>query len=76
MSLWMSLSVLLGLPPKKEESKTEYKLTKEQEHGIVKTAGATQIYSRLEKEMQKRMKQNCLLFGVAMFCFTLSSNTH
>lgn len=59
----------------KEKSKTVKKLTKEQEHGIVKTAGATQIYDRLEQEMQQRIKQNHLLFGVAMFCSASSSNT-
>ena len=58
-----------------EKSNKNKKLTKEQEHEIVKTAGATQIYARLEQEMQHRIKQNYLLFGVAMFCSTSSSNT-
>mmetsp|Transcript_40486 Transcript_40486/g.47384 ORF Transcript_40486/g.47384 Transcript_40486/m.47384 type:complete len:402 (-) Transcript_40486:183-1388(-) len=69
------LESVSGSTPIKEKSKTENKLTKEQEHGIVKTAGATQIYARLEREIQQRIKQNYLLFGVAMFCSTPRNNT-
>ena len=69
------LESISGATKKKEKSKAENKLTKEQEHGIVKTAGATQIYARLEREIQQRIKQNYLLFGVAMFCSTPSNNT-
>lgn len=51
----------------KEKSNTEIKLTKEQEHIIVNTTGATQIYARLEQGMQQRIKKNYLLIGVVMF---------
>ena len=69
------LESVSGATKNKEKSKAENKLTKEQEHGIVQTAGATQIYARLEREIQQRIKQNYLLFAVAMFCSTPSNNT-
>ena len=47
-----------GATKNKEKSKAENKLTKEQEYEIVKTVGATQIYARLEREIQQRSKQN------------------
>ena len=59
------LESISGATKNKEKSKAENKLTKEQE----------QIYARLEREIQQRIKQNYLLFGVAMFCSTPSNNT-
>jgi len=54
---------------------SEKKLTKEEEREIVEKAGATQIFAKLEEEMQQRIKQNYLMYGVAMFCSSSSSNT-
>ena len=59
----------------KGNSKPNNTLTKEQEHAIIKRAGAAQIYAMLEQEIQQRIKQNYLLFGVAMSCSVSSSNT-
>ena len=50
---------IAGATKNKEKSKTQNKLTNEQEYEIVvKTAGATQIYARLEREIQQKIKQN------------------
>jgi hypothetical protein len=56
-----------------ERTKKDKKLTDEQERRVVNAAGATQIYARLEQEMQQRIKQNHLLFGMGLFCSSSSS---
>lgn len=69
------LEVIFASTENKQKTEPEKKLTQEQEHAIIKGAGAAQIYAMLEQEIQQRIKQNYLLFGVAMFCSVSSSNT-
>jgi hypothetical protein len=58
---------------REETTKKDKKLTGEQERRVVNASGATQIYARLEQEMQQRIKQNYLLFGMGLFCSSSST---
>ena len=50
---------IAGATKNKEKSKAQNNFTNEQQYEIVvKTAGATQIYARLEQEIQQKIKQN------------------
>jgi len=54
--------------PAAETTSTNKKLTAGQEEFLVQSTGAYQVYSKLDHEMQQRIKQNYLLFGWKLLC--------
>ena len=53
---------------KSQSSGKRKKWTREEEKILVQEAGATEIYQTLEKQMQQKIKQNYLYYGMRFLC--------
>lgn len=59
---------VVATTPVKEKTKHGKKLGKEVERAIVESVGATEIYYRLEQQIQQTIKQNYLFYAMELFC--------